>query len=168
MKNGEVLEFASGLNALRSELTGRDFAKAVVLNQRKIADFVDAINEARKPSKEMQKYFDDFNELKKEYAEKDKEGNPIIESRREAGGISVPYYVIPDSENPESEFFKKREALIADNKETIDAHTNMLKEWTDEFLDKDSGFEPYKIDEDLIPNNVNVDEMKFLIYMINE
>jgi len=169
MKNKELLEFVSGLNSLRSDLRGRVFTHAVVLNQQNAVSHIKALEEARKPSEEMQKYLDKFEALKREYAKKDGQGNEIIKTANDPRtGMPGRFYDIPDAEDPHSEFTKKRNELYEANKNTIDEHTKMLQEWDKLLLTKDSDYQVKKIDLDDIPNEVSTSEMTFLIHMIND
>ena len=169
MKNSEVLEFAQCLNGLRSDLTGRLFTHAVVLNQQKIEPFVKALEAARKPSDKMQEYLDQFEKLKIKYAIKDATGQPLVKTQKDPlSGRDLTFYDIPSSEDPHSEFTQERNDLYNIYKKFIDENTKMIEEWVEKLLSKASEFKPTMIDLSDIPDLVNTQEMRNLIHMINE
>jgi hypothetical protein len=138
MKNKEVLNLGAGLNTLRSELSGRVFAHAVALNQQKIGPFIKSLQEARKLSEGMTKYTEEFEKLKREHAQKDEHDNPAIRMEMDPEtGQQAPFYIIPGSEKPDSEFVIAREKLVKKYKEAIDANAAMLKEWHEVLLERD-------------------------------
>lgn len=168
MKNNEVLDFGFGLGTLRRELEGRVFAHAVALNLQNLEKHTKSLEKAREASPEMKEYIQKFEELKKQ-SSLDKEGKPVIKMDiNPQTGEQAPFYDIPGSDDPKSEFSKKREALIKQYNPAIDKHTAMLKEWNEVLLEKESTFEVIKIDLDDIPNNINTDEMKVILPMIND
>jgi len=168
MKNKEVLMFNNGLNSLRNELSGRVFANAIALNKEKIGLYVKALNEAKKPNKNMQEYLDAFEQLKKEYATKDSKGNPVInEGIDPMNGEKTYFYDIPDNNNPHSEFVQKRDKLYEEHKKAIDEYNSNLQEWAEVLLEQESEFKPVMIKLTDVPDEIYHVEMSGIKYMVN-
>lgn len=169
MKNKELFDFAAGLNAVTDEFKGRVFAHAVVLNRKKIDPFVKSLQEAAKPSKEMDEYFTKFEELKKVHCNKDEEGNPVVKMVFEQTiGREVPHYDINGANDPKSPFSIEREKLISQYKDVIEQHREKMTDWNDNLMEKDSDFEPYMIEIGDLPEDIGPNQLQSLIYMIND
>ncbi len=169
MKNKEVLLLSVGISNLRRTLSGRTFTHAVVLNRNKLEVYVKALEEARKPSDEMKVYLDKFEALKLEYATKDAKGKPILcEGRDPFTGGTGWFYDLPQNDDPNSEYTKKRMVMNEESKTFIDTHNEMMVEWGDELLEKDSEFNPTMIDIKDAPDEITTEEMAGIIYMIND
>ena len=169
MKNKEVFNLANGLNGLRKELTGRMFTHAVVLNRIEIKPHFVALEEAMKPSKEMQEYLNKFDELKKEYSCKDEHGNPIIKKGKDPiSGDESFFYDIPEINNLNGEFSKKKNKLYAEYKDVIEQYEALMEDWNNKLLEKESKFQCTMIDRDDVPDEINTGEMAGIIDMIND
>ena len=167
MKNHEVLEFGTALAELRKDLPGRVFSHAVVLNRKSIAPFVEALQEAREPSEEYLEFDQKFEELKKEHANKDGQGNPIIKTGiHPQSNKELMFYDVPSVNDPESEFSKKALALREEYMEHLKANEKMIEEWACARVDEDSEFKPIQIDLKDMPDEINHIEMEDLIYMV--
>lgn len=168
MKNKDVLEFYDGLTTLRAELPGRVFNHAVILNLKQIKPFAEALIEAQQPTGEMLKYLEELEVLKKEFAEKDDNGAIIYKDGVDKlTGSPAKFYTIPDSENPETPFFKEKTALYEKYKDAIDGHAKLVQEWQDQLLEQDSEFDPIHVPLNTVPDDINQSEMAGIIYMIN-
>lgn len=151
MKYGDLLIIKKGLN----EFMNLDFTKisvntdllfAVMKNDKKVEEEIELLQKLAQERPDYIKYRQERLQLLKKYADKDENGEPIIEKVNVGGFMDDAYKIVK-----KLSIFKKESAKLDKKfKETIDSRQKQVKEYT-EFMEKDVDFELEKVDKKLIP-----------------
>jgi len=150
MTNDDVLFLSQTLPLVDAPDMDPDFNYLVSAAMRSAEGIAKDIEKALTPKKGFQDYLDAMEELRKTYARKDKDGDPI--KVVEAGEMGPQKkYDIPDVNNLNSPFQKAVEKLNSDSKVALDERKKQLL-----FLDKENkNYNPDFISRDLHPKGLS-------------
>jgi len=168
---GECINMLNALsemdNVPASELHVR-LTYAVSKNKRKLIEIYKDLQAKLKRSEGFQNFVKAKTELLKKHAEKDKNGNPVIESVVPSIEGTITNYRIKGGSGPGAPFTVDLEKLKAKHKKDLDEREKQENDYN-EFLEVESEFEPHMITEDLLPEKgIPQKAMDGLIYMIKE
>jgi len=153
----KAIEIYQTIQTIRYEKANPKFPYALSKNKGKLQPIINEIREKGRPPIENDDYkkFDDERlELCKEMSEKDKDGNPVVDKGE---------YKVKDIED----FNKKIEALKKKHKSAIEKEDDRKKEY-DKFIEEEIEVEFHKINLDLCPENLSVDQMDKISIFIQE
>jgi hypothetical protein len=120
------------------------------------------IREVIKPKEDMVEYQDELKKLQIKHADKDDDGNPVMEEIELENGQKVEKFVIQDIQDRKGKFNVAVDKLLKKYKEAIDGYNEGLK-----FLDEENkDFEPHWISVDQIPDGITRDEMSLVYLMV--
>ena len=142
-----------------SKVKGKEFAKAVFLNKDAIQKELKILqNFQRIPHPDYMNYENERMIICINYAEKDTNGNPIIEN----GPDGRQRYKIEDQMGFQIDFAELREKY----KEVIDDMDNSQKEF-DDFINQPSDVKLTKINLNSLPDEIDAQMIEELKFMIN-
>ena len=148
MKNKQVLELYQKLNnKLLESLRGVKLLYAIDRNYLKIESEVKSLERSREPSKEYKEYDEKRNQINIDHCEKTKTGEPKTIS------ITKEYFQYVIDKEKQDIYREKMTALEGKYKDVIDKRKNELKDF-DNLLEEDSEFEPYYIDHNFLPEDI--------------
>jgi hypothetical protein len=157
MKNNEIITLANQLPTL-GNLTGAKFAYAIAKNQDIATREAKHLSEGLKSTPEYQEYEKKRIELCEELSKKDESGKAMMIPI----GNGVSRYVFED----EKAFNKELEKLGKEYKEVLDARKKQEEDYN-KLLEEESTVEFFKMDQDIIPDNITVQQMNIIKNLIN-
>ena len=143
MKKKDLLEIYQTLNSIQ-KIEGVKFAYAVAKNKKLILPEFESIQEAQKVEKYIE-YETKANQLKMEYCDKDKAGNPKIENNR--------IFFEDLTKKKGEEYRSKWSELEKEYAEAIKEFQEKQKE-VEKILEEETKLELHKIKIDDIPDNM--------------
>lgn len=160
---GDLYIFRDGL--LKVERKGRDFSYAVNRNLRLINEEIKDLEKMREHTPEMKEYLRKVEELNKECAIKDDEGefiyrDGIIQGQR------AKMYRIPGKNDPNSYYSKQLKKYKSQFAKTIKEQEEREQQWK-EMLEKPCSYEPYMVEFRDVPDAA-APQMDQLMYMIHK
>jgi len=176
MKKVDVLELNKVLNELSQmkydpemypdknarTLLWQKFVYAISKNMNLIKSDIDSIEKALSPSDELKKYIQEQNAIKIQYAEKDKNGQPIVVDTSE----NIRTLVFKDQKTKlECEYALKK--LDDQYKDVIETNKKQI-EASKEFLEEDCDVSLYKMSFSWLPATLIAAHMRVLMFVIAE
>ena len=167
MKYIDCLIMNAGLQHVKGPGMKARFTYKVARNKRLIEPVIKSLDEMVKPSDDHKKYTDARQKLLKEFAKKDENGDPTMQTRF-IDGRQQESYVIPGIGDDKSDFNVKMDKLKEEYEKVIDDQKEREEKY-DEHLDEEcDDFTPYMVDWNLIPENLPQEAMDGVHYMIKE
>jgi hypothetical protein len=155
MKHKDLLKFWEGLNSV-GHFKGVKFAYAVCRNRAMVKSIIDSLEDSFKPSEEFVKWDAERLEIARKYARKDEQGNLIEMPGRNLDITNMPAFIA------EIDLLKEKyqEALDAREKQMAEKESLMSEEVQD--------FKPYMLPFSQIPEDMTVEHMDKIIWMLEE
>ena len=159
MKKREVLALWINLNKL-GELTGVKFAYAIAKNINTLRPEVESLDKSIELSDDFKKYDEARVKLVEKHADKDKDGNP----KKKISPDGKQEYVVEENQ---SVFDKEFDALKKKNADVLTAREKQIDEYNS-MLDTDSDFKPFKINLDVVPEQITAQQLSGIYDIIEE
>lgn len=122
----DLLKLNQGLEDSK-KYKGRSFQYCVIRNKKHITDEVDTILEVLKPSDEILKYDKLRNDLSILYSKKDKNNNPVTESREGNTFLSLEEDKIEEFGIKLKELEEEHKSTLSDRETQIEENNKLLK-----------------------------------------
>jgi hypothetical protein len=153
MKNNELQQLLIGLNRAK-QLKGVKFAYAISKNITILEREIKALNKLSEPSPEFMEYDKKRLSVCSEFADKDKNGNPVIQQ----GNFLI---------SERSKFDKAMAKLKKEHKEAYDNHAKKLEEF-DELMEEEANIELFKVSLEVVPDDINGEVLHSIMPIIND
>lgn len=161
MKNKDLFTFKQGLDEAE-KFMGVKFAYAVAKNSKLVTEEIEALQKTITPTKKYQEFENKRNNLIKEYAEKDENGNPK-EKIQDVNGQEYRYYTV---ENIPA-YNEKVKELSKEYEEEIQKREDQMKDH-EKILNEDCTLKFHKIILDNIPEDITGEILKKIDWMLEE
>ncbi len=149
-----VIEIVQGADLLKP-LSGVKFTYAIAKNMKGLTAEFEALKEANKPVKGMDKYNEEYKEILEAEAKRDAEGNLV---QAGSGHVAIA--------NPKL-FQKKIKSLEEKFKNEL-AESKAKNEEFEKFMKEPFAFEFFQFEESVIPENITVEQMGVILEMVKE
>ena len=153
MKKIEMYEFVKRFNELE-ELEGFNFVKTIAKNYNSFKDEVELLDKAKGANKEYMSYLKEADELIKEYAEKDKDGKPVIIDNDKGKSYKI-------DEDKSIELESKLKALANTHIKGIETHKDNIDKLNIELL-LDVDTKIHMLNECDLPTNISTKQIKLI------
>ncbi|HUU99456.1 MAG TPA: hypothetical protein VMW32_00700 [Bacteroidales bacterium] len=163
----EMLDALSGMDQVNPTILHVRLSYAVAKNKRKLLEIQKDLQEIIKQSEGYKKFMKEKTKLLQKHAERDDKGRPVVNIINSIEG-PIENYTLKGGSAPGSPFAADLEKLKARYKKDIEERESQTMAYN-EFLEKESEFEPHMVTEDLLPEKgIPQAAMNGLIYMIKE
>jgi hypothetical protein len=152
MKNNELYQLAQGLNAVK-DLKGVQFAYAVLKNKKIVKDELDILSEAIKASPEFEEFDKKRVDIVKKFAEKDESGEAKV----------INQFVVTDNSALDAAITPLKEEY----KKVIEKREKQIEEFNT-LLESESTVVAFKIDQASIPNDISVEQLENIRWIVEE
>jgi uncharacterized protein YdiU (UPF0061 family) len=143
MKRKDLQFFYEGLH--HAKFDNPKITYAITKNKRRLQEIIEDLQKsAPQPDEKMQEFLNKREDLAKQYANKDKDGNPLKRVIPVAVGRNMTVYDVPDADNEESPFRKAIKPLQEEYKEDIEAHSKKEEDF-EKFLQEESEYVPFMV-----------------------
>jgi hypothetical protein len=158
----------AGLMAVEGSGMKARFSYAVSRNKQLLEPIIKSLEEMTKPNDEHKKFTDERQELLKEYAKKDEDGNPMVQRIPGPNNQVRESFMIPGINDKDNEFNTKLERLKKKHSKAISEQEEREKKY-EEYLDEPvDDFTPIMVDWKLVPDGISQQAMDGVFFMIKE
>lgn len=163
----DCLIMNSGLNAVNVTGMKARFSYAVARNKRLLEPIIKSLEEMVKPSDEMNKFTEERQALLKEHADKDENGDPIVQISM-VNGQRRETFKIPGINNKDNKFTLEMDKLKKKYKKELDEQEAKEKGYENHLVVTVDQFVPITVDMKLVPDGLSQEAMDGVIFMIRE
>lgn len=169
MRYIDCLIMNDGLMAVSATGMKSRFSYAVSRNKQLLEPIIKSMEEMTKPNDEHKEFTDERQDLLKEYAQKDENGNPIIQRTPGPNNQIRESFMIPGVNDKDNEFNTKLEKIRKKHQKAIDEQADKEEKYN-EFLDtKVDDFTPIMVEWKLVPETgLSQQAMDGVFFMIKE
>jgi len=143
------------------------FVIACARNKKRIEEYIQILDEIKKPADAFNKYQEKRREIAREFAKKDENGNPSIISRPFGNSQVIESYVIENINDKSSPYNKKITALEKENEKLIADQLAKEKQF-ENALNDNCDLILNKIPENLIPMGLSLIAAEAILEMLDE
>lgn len=173
MKNDELYVLRDGLDAVPEKVTYQDekkkgiinFKMAVSKNKRDLKNHLIDLESAIEAPEKFKEYRVKEQKLSKKYCRRDKDGKnviiPVIEGSQRGEQFDIIGY-----DDPKSEYSVQFEKLKKEYQKEIDERKKQMEKFNNH-LKEDSGYKPYLIPFNIVPDDLPQKAMDGVLYIID-
>lgn len=153
MRYIDCLIMNDGLMAVNASGMKARFSYAVSRNKQLLEPIVKLLEGMTKPNDEHKKFTDERQDLLKEYAKKDEDGNPMVQRTPGPNNQVRESFMIPGINDKDNEFNTKLEKIRKKHQAAIDEQADKETKY-EEFLDEPvNDFKPIMVEWKLVPES---------------
>jgi hypothetical protein len=169
MKRKELYDIEKKLHSVKQ--SGRTFTFIIAENKRLVSEAINEMEKQKEETVDFRKHLEETELLKKKFATKDHIGRPQMKPGQFPNGTQGMFYIIPGSEDPESEYRKALKELETSNRQVILDHDERERKYWEEYLEeelpkeKEVTFRRIKYAE--VPKEISQDQMDAILFLID-
>jgi len=167
MRYVDCLIMNVGLQEVKGPGMKARFTYKVARNKQLIEPVIKSLDGMIKPSDDYKEFADARQDLLKEFANKDENGDPIVRTKW-VGNQQRESFIIPGINDKTNEFNVRMDKLKEENKKAIDEQDEKETKYDEHLETECDDFTPLYVDWNIVPENLPQEAMDGVQFMIKQ